>query len=190
MFARAMQSDSHPILARSCLSAAAIWTAPIATNTTKVSDPVPLTAMLARIDRLGDLGATIITLSGGEPTLHPGPGRNYPPHSRARRHRDADHQRPAADPGADSALESAPVSIICKSASITSRPDEVSKKSLQVLDRKLEWLAREAEFGVTINSVLGAGDSQSAGRAGCVGRGRASWGSPARSAFCTISPDN
>jgi hypothetical protein len=28
---------------------------------------------------------------------------------------------------------------------------------LQVLDRKLEWLAEHAEFGVTINSVLGAG---------------------------------
>ena len=37
------------------------------------------------------------------------------------------------------------------------RPDDVSKKSLQVLDRKLEWLAESAEFGVTINSVLGAG---------------------------------
>jgi len=37
------------------------------------------------------------------------------------------------------------------------RPDEISKKSLYVLDRKLEWLSRHAEFGVTINSVLGAG---------------------------------
>jgi MoaA/NifB/PqqE/SkfB family radical SAM enzyme len=35
-------------------------------------------------------------------------------------------------------------------------PDEVSKKSLKVLDRKLEWLAKHAEFNVTINSVLGA----------------------------------
>ncbi len=33
----------------------------------------------------------------------------------------------------------------------TTRP----KKSLRVLERKLEWLAREAEFSVTINSVLG-----------------------------------
>ena len=37
----------------------------------KVSDPVPIEAMLRRIDRLADLGTTIITLSGGEPTLHP-----------------------------------------------------------------------------------------------------------------------
>jgi len=32
----------------------------------------------------------------------------------------------------------------------------VSKKSLKVLDRKLEWLAEHADFDVTINSVLGS----------------------------------
>ena len=36
-------------------------------------------------------------------------------------------------------------------------PGRHSKKSLQVLDLKLRWLAEHAEFGVTINSVLGAG---------------------------------
>src|ERR1700690_4503893 len=36
-------------------------------------------------------------------------------------------------------------------------PDEVSKKSLKVLDRKLQWLAEHAEFDVNINSVLGGG---------------------------------
>jgi MoaA/NifB/PqqE/SkfB family radical SAM enzyme len=36
-------------------------------------------------------------------------------------------------------------------------PDDVSKKSLKVLDLKLQWLAQYAEFQVTINSVLGAG---------------------------------
>src|SRR6516165_7567372 len=35
-------------------------------------------------------------------------------------------------------------------------PDETSKKSLKVLDRKLEWLAEHAEFAVTVNSVLGS----------------------------------
>ena len=36
------------------------------------------------------------------------------------------------------------------------RPDEVSKKSLKVLDRKLQWMREHAEFSVTINSVLGS----------------------------------
>ena len=34
-------------------------------------------------------------------------------------------------------------------------PDEVSKKSLKVLDKKLQWLAKYAEFQVNINSVIG-----------------------------------
>lgn len=37
------------------------------------------------------------------------------------------------------------------------QPDDVSKKSLKVLDKKLQWLAEYAEFDVNINSVLGAG---------------------------------
>lgn len=35
-------------------------------------------------------------------------------------------------------------------------PDDVSKKSLKVLDRKLQYLAELAEFEVNINSVVGA----------------------------------
>jgi MoaA/NifB/PqqE/SkfB family radical SAM enzyme len=37
------------------------------------------------------------------------------------------------------------------------QPDDVSKKSLKVLDKKLELLAEHAEFHVNINSVLGSG---------------------------------
>src|SRR5262249_28624957 len=36
-------------------------------------------------------------------------------------------------------------------------PDEVSKKSLKVLNQKLMWLARDADFDVTVNSVVGSG---------------------------------
>ena len=36
-------------------------------------------------------------------------------------------------------------------------PDEVSKKSLKVLDKKLQLLAEHAEFHVNINSVVGGG---------------------------------
>src|SRR5437588_11970567 len=36
-------------------------------------------------------------------------------------------------------------------------PDDVSKKSLKVLDKKLQVLARHAEFHVNINSVVGGG---------------------------------
>src|SRR5258708_2445750 len=36
-------------------------------------------------------------------------------------------------------------------------PDDVSMKSLKVLDKKLEMLAQHAEFHVNINSVVGGG---------------------------------
>src|SRR6202044_370785 len=35
------------------------------------SQPVPTEEMFARIDRLGTMGTSIITISGGEPLLHP-----------------------------------------------------------------------------------------------------------------------
>src|SRR5205807_9366141 len=38
-------------------------------------------------------------------------------------------------------------------------PDEVSKKSLKVLDKKLQFLAEHADFHVNINSVVGGGIS-------------------------------
>jgi len=37
------------------------------------------------------------------------------------------------------------------------KPDDVSKKSLKVLDKKLQVLAEHAEFHVNINSVVGGG---------------------------------
>jgi len=36
-------------------------------------------------------------------------------------------------------------------------PDDVSKKSLRLLDKKLQWLAGGAHFDVNINSVVGGG---------------------------------
>ena len=36
-------------------------------------------------------------------------------------------------------------------------PDDVSKKSLKLLDQKLRWLAEIAEFDITVNSVVGGG---------------------------------
>ena len=36
-----------------------------------VSRPVPLDAMLRRLDKLAELGTSMITVSGGEPLMHP-----------------------------------------------------------------------------------------------------------------------
>src|ERR1700730_7211497 len=71
MFARAMRSDSHPILAQIVPIRRCNLDCAYCNEYDKVSAPVALDAMLRRIDLLADLGTTIITLSGGEPTLHP-----------------------------------------------------------------------------------------------------------------------
>ncbi len=156
MFARAMQSGSHPILAQIVPIRRCNLDCAYCNEYDKVSDPVPLDAMLRRIDRLGELGTTIITLSGGEPTLHPDLDAII------RRIR----ERGAIATLITNGLLLTPdriqrfnrVGLDYLQISIDNvQPDETSKKSLKVLDRKLQWLQEHAEFGVTINSVLGAG---------------------------------
>src|SRR5580692_12553093 len=155
MFARAMQSAAHPILAQVVPIRRCNLDCGYCNEYDKTSDPVPLGTMLRRIDKLGDLGCSIITLSGGEPTLHPDLDAII---ARIR-------ERGAIATLITNGLLLTPERIerlnragldYLQISIDNARPDEVSKKSLQVLDRKLEWLAEHAEFGVTINSVLGA----------------------------------
>jgi MoaA/NifB/PqqE/SkfB family radical SAM enzyme len=156
VFVRAMQSATHPILAQIVPIRRCNLDCAYCNEYDKTSAPVPLETMLRRIDRLADLGTTIITLSGGEPTLHP--------ELDAIIHRIRERGAIATlitnglllTPTRIRALNRAGLDYL--QISIDNLvPDEVSKKSLRVLERKLEWLARYAEFGVTINSVLGAG---------------------------------
>jgi MoaA/NifB/PqqE/SkfB family radical SAM enzyme len=122
----------------------------------KHSPPVPLEVLHRRIDKLGELGATIITISGGEPLLHPELDDVI---RRIRLHGilagmitngyllTAERIERLNRAG----LEHLQISI----DNVT--PDEVSKKSLKVLDKKLQLLAEHAEFHVNINSVVGGG---------------------------------
>jgi MoaA/NifB/PqqE/SkfB family radical SAM enzyme len=114
--------------------------------------------MLRRVDLLGDLGTSVITISGGEPMLHPQLD-DIIHHMRKRRIVSglitngylltADRIQRLNRAG----LEWLQISID------NVNPDEVSKKSLKVLDRKLQLLAEHAEFHVNINSVVGSGVS-------------------------------
>jgi len=120
------------------------------------SDPVPVDEMLRRIDHLGRLGTSVITISGGEPLLHPeldqiiarirktgaiaGMITNgyllMPDRIKRLNKAGLDHMQISID---------------------NVMPDDVSKKSLKVLDKKLEILAEHADFHVNINSVVGGG---------------------------------
>jgi MoaA/NifB/PqqE/SkfB family radical SAM enzyme len=122
----------------------------------EVSDPVPLPEMLRRIDHLARLGTSVITISGGEPLLHPELDAII---ARIRHHGriagmitngyllmpERIHRLNRAG------LDHLQISID------NVQPDEVSKKSLKVLDKKLQMLAEHALFHVNINSVVGGG---------------------------------
>src|SRR5579859_1719308 len=120
------------------------------------SDPVPLEEMYRRVDKLGVLGATLVTISGGETLLHPQLDEII---ARIRSNGaiaglitngyllTADRIQRLNQAG----LDHLQISID------NVKPDDVSKKSLKVLDKKLQLLREHAEFHVNINSVIGAG---------------------------------
>jgi MoaA/NifB/PqqE/SkfB family radical SAM enzyme len=122
----------------------------------KVSKPVPLEEMIQRIDHLAGLGASIITISGGEPLTHPELDGVI---SRIRH-----HGRVAGMitngyllvPERIERLNRAGLDHMQISIDNV-EPDDISKKSLKVLDKKLEFLSQHAEFHVNINSVVGGG---------------------------------
>ena len=155
LFARAMASKHHPILAQIVPIRRCNLACTYCNEFDAISAPVPLPTMLRRVDRLAELGTTIITFSGGEPMLHP----DLDEIVRHVRRRGAiatlitngylltvDRIRRLNQAG----LDYLQISID------NVNPDETSKKSLKVLGRKLEWLAEHAEFTVSVNSVLGS----------------------------------
>src|SRR5215472_5108794 len=111
------------------------------------SDPVPVEEMYRRIDKLAELGTTLVTISGGETLLHPqlddiirrirfhgmisGLITNgyllTPQRIRQLNAAGLDHLQISID---------------------NVQPDDVSMKSLKVLDKKLQWLREHAEFHV------------------------------------------
>ncbi len=120
------------------------------------SKPVALDVMLHRVELLGRLKTGVITLSGGEPLLHPeldeiicGIRKNATLAGLITNGYllTADRIRKLNDAG----LDYLQISID------NVMPDEVSKKSLKVLDKKLQLLSEHADFHVNINSVLGGG---------------------------------
>jgi len=156
VFAKAMRSLRHPVqvhiipIRRCNLSCA------YCNEYDSHSQPVPAPVMLRRIDLLAALGTTIVTISGGEPLLHPALDEII---RRIRQHGiiatlitngyllTPERIRRLNRAG----LEHLEISID------NVVPDAVSKKSLRTLDQKLRWLAAQAEFHVNINTVIGTG---------------------------------
>jgi MoaA/NifB/PqqE/SkfB family radical SAM enzyme len=153
---RALLSTKHPLLAHVIPMRRCNLACGYCNEYDKVSAPVPLDEMKRRLDRLASFGTSIITISGGEPMLHPAIDEIVA-HIRCRgmmagmisngyymtRERIERLNR--------AGLEYLQISID------NVKPDEVSQKSLQVLDRYLGYLAEYADFHININSVIGGG---------------------------------
>src|SRR5271165_1091980 len=117
MIAKGVASTDHPVLAHIIPIRRCNLACKYCNEFDDFSKPVPLETMKRRIDDLARLRTSVVTLSGGEPLLHP-----------------------ELDEIIDNVM-----------------PDDVSKKSLKVLDKKLQLLAEHADFHVNINSVVGGG---------------------------------
>ena len=120
------------------------------------SKPVPTDVMFRRVDKLAELGTSVITISGGEPLLHPELDEII---DRIRQHGTVAGMITNGYllvPERIERLNRAGLEWLQISID-NANPDEVSKKSLKVLDKKLLLLAEYADFHININSVVGGG---------------------------------
>jgi len=120
------------------------------------SKPVPLELMFKRVDKLGDLGTSVVTISGGEPLLHPELDQII---GRIRKNGIVAGMITNGYllmPDRIERLNQAGLEWLQISIDNVN-PDDVSKKSLKVLDKKLQMLAEYSDFHVNINSVVGGG---------------------------------
>ena len=156
LFVRALASVRHPVLAQIVPIRRCNLSCAYCNEYDKHSAPVATGVMLQRIDRLAALGTTAIDLSGGEPLLHPELDGIV---GRIRGHGIIAGlltngyllSKTRIEQLNRAGLDRLQISID------NLLPNEVSHKSLKVLDRKLELLAAHADFGVNINTVLGEG---------------------------------
>jgi len=149
-------SSQHPLLAHIIPMRRCNLACKYCNEYDDVSKPVPTEVMFRRVDKLGQFGTSVITISGGEPLLHP----------------DLDQIiRRIRQNGAVAGMITNGYLLVPDRIERLNRaglewlqisidnvnPDDVSKKSLKVLDKKLQMLAEYATFHVNINSVVGGG---------------------------------
>lgn len=156
MLADGLASTDHPVLAHIIPTRRCNLSCTYCNEYDTFSKPVPTEEMVRRIDRLAELGTSIISFSGGEPLLHP----DLPDLIARIRH----HGRLAGMITNGFLLKEEVIGRLNRAGldhmqiSIDNvKPDDVSKKSLKTLDVRLKMLAEHADFHVNINSVVGGG---------------------------------
>lgn len=153
---KAFASTRHPVLVHIVPMRRCNLACTYCNEYDKTSDPVPIEEMLKRIDKLAEFGTSVVTISGGEPMMHP---EIYDIIARIRHHgmiaglisNGYYFQPEKVQKLNEAGLDYLQISID------NVNPDDVSNKSLKVLDAKLVNLRGHAKFKVNINSVLGSG---------------------------------
>ena len=152
MIAGAFASTDHPLLAHIIPIRRCNLACEYCNEYDDFSKPVPTEAMFQRVDKLAELGTSVITISGGEPLLHPELDEII---------------RRIRKRGMIAGLITNGYLLVAERIQRLNRaglewlqisidnvtPDEVSKKSLKVLDKKARTagracrLPREHQFG-------------------------------------------
>jgi MoaA/NifB/PqqE/SkfB family radical SAM enzyme len=155
-FVRGLAHTAHPLLVQIIPIRRCNIDCDYCNEYDKVSEPVPAGVLIRRIDLLAGLGTSVVAFSGGEPMLHPDLDELIAHIRRRGMMAGLITNGYFLVPKRIHALNRAGLDFLQISIDNV-EPDEISKKSLRVLDQKLRHLKEHAEFDVNINSVLGGG---------------------------------
>jgi len=155
-FVRGLANTDHPLLVQIVPIRRCNIDCGYCNEYDKVSNPVPREEMLARIDKLSELGTSVVAFTGGEPMLHPDLDALIARIRSRGMIAGLITNGYLFSPKRIQALNDAGLDYLQISIDNV-EPDEISKKSLRLLDKKLQWLGEHADFDVNINSVVGGG---------------------------------
>ena len=155
MIAAALKSHRHPVEAQIIPIRRCNLSCTYCNEFDSVSAPVSTEEMIHRVALLAALGTATITISGGEPLLHPELDeivKSIRSHGMIAGLITNGYllTRERINRLNEAGLDHLQISI----DNVT--PDDVSKKSLQKLRKKLRLLAEYAQFDVNVNSVVGS----------------------------------
>lgn len=123
------------------------------------SPPIPVEELFARVDHLAELGCLILTLTGGEPFMHPNLDQVV---ARAVSHGMVVTAISNAYPitkGWIERMNDAGLSLLQVSVD-NMEPNDVSQKSWSKIKKRLLLLKEHAKFKLNINAVLGSSPPQ------------------------------
>ena len=155
MIAAALKSHRHPVEAQIIPIRRCNLSCTYCNEFDSYSEPVAMEEMIHRVSLLAALGTATITISGGEPLLHPELDeivKSIRSHGMIAGLITNGYllTRERINRLNDAGLDHLQISID------NVAPDDVSKKSLQKLTKKLRLLAEYAQFDVNVNSVVGS----------------------------------